>query len=181
MLGDLTMRPFRSALAALALTLAAMPAWASPAEVERALPGAQRTGQASYHMLGIHLFNAEAFAAGGDFSWQRPFALTLTYERSARQTTLINRSISEMRQRSGGSAASLAPLRAQLERCFPDIARGDRVTGVSTGANTARFYYNGAERCEVNWPGFRRTFFGIWLDGRDGRAAELSAQLRGDA
>jgi hypothetical protein len=174
------MRPLRAALTAVALSLAALPAWASPTEVERALPGAQKTGEASYHMLGMRLFDAEAYAVGG-FSWQRPFALTLTYERAARQSTLLNRSISEMTQRGGGSAQALAPLRAQLARCFPNIARGDRVTGVSTGPNTARFYYNGAQRCEVNWPGFRRTFFGIWLDGRDGRAAELSAQLRGDA
>ena len=99
------MRAFRSALAALALTLAAMPAWASPAEVERALPGAAKTGEASYHMLGIHLFDAEAYAAGGDFSWDRPFALTLNYQRGARQSTLINRSISEMTQRGAGNGA----------------------------------------------------------------------------
>lgn len=176
----MTMRSLRSALAALALTLAALPAWASPREVESALPGAQKVGEASYHMLGIRLFDAEAFAVGG-FSWQRPFALTLTYEHAARQSTLLNRSISEMSQRGGGNARTLAPLRAQLARCFPNIARGDRVTGVSTGVDTARFYHNGAQRCDVTWPGFRRMFFGIWLDGRDGRAAELSAQLRGDA
>lgn len=177
----MSMRPIRFALAALAVALAATPALATPAEVTSALPGAQRTGGASYHLLGIRLFNAETYAAGGDFSWERPFALTLTYERGARQSTLLNRSITEMTQRGAGSAQRLAPLRTQLERCFPNIARGDRVTGVSTGANTARFYYNGAQRCDVNWPGFRRHFFGIWLDGRDGPAARLSAQLRGDA
>jgi len=175
------MRPIRTTLAALAIAFAALPAWASPAEVQRALPGAQLTGEASYHMLGIHLFNAEAYAAGGDFSWERPFALTLTYERAARQSTLLNRSISEMTQRGAGNAQALAPLRAQLARCFPDITRGDRVTGVSTGADTATFYYNGAERCDVRWPNFRRHFFGIWLAGRDGTAARLSAQLRGEA
>ena len=175
------MRPIRSALVALAFSLAALPAWASPAEVERALPGAQKTGEASYHMLGIHLFDAEAYAAGGDFSWNQPFALTLNYQRGTRQSTLLNRSISEMTQRGAGNAQSLAPLRAQLARCFPDIARGDRVTGVSTGANTATFYYNGAQRCDVQWPGFRRAFFGIWLDGRDGPARTMSARLRGEA
>jgi hypothetical protein len=175
------MRPIRAALAAFALALTALPAWASPTEVERALPGAQKVGEASYHMLGIHLFDAEAYVVGGDFSWERPFALTLTYERSARQSTLLNRSMSEMSQRGAGDVRTLAPLRAQLARCFPDISRGDRVTGVSSGANTARFYYNGAQRCDVNWPGFRRHFFGIWLDGRDGLAATLSARLRGDA
>jgi hypothetical protein len=175
------MRPLRAALAVVALSLTALPAWAaSPTEVERALPGAQKVGQANYQMLGVRIFAAELYTNGG-FSWERPFALTLTYDRSARQTILLNRSISEMSQRGAGNARTLAPLRAQLARCFPNVARGDRITGVSTGPNSARIYHNGAQRCEVNWPGFRRHFFGIWLDGRDGRAAELSAQLRGDA
>jgi hypothetical protein len=174
------MRALRTMLAAVAVSLAALPAWASPAEVERALPGATKVGEASYHLLAIHLFNAELYTANGAFSWEQPFALTLTYERSARQSTLLNRSISEMSQRGAGNARTLAPLRAQLAQCLPNIARGDRVTGVSTGPNTARFYYNGAQRCEIEWPNFRRHFFGIWLAGRDGRAAELSAQLRGE-
>lgn len=174
------MRLLRAVLAASALSLSALPAWASPSEVERALPGAQRVGQASYQMLGIRIFNAETFAVG-DFSWDRPFALTLTYDRAVRQMTLLNRSISEMSERGAGGARALAPLRAHLQQCIPNIARGDRVTGVSTGPDTARIYHNGTQRCEVRWPGFRRHFFGIWLDGHDGRTAELSAQLRGDA
>lgn len=172
----------RRLLAALAVfTVAAAPASARPAEVGRTLPGAQMVGDASYEVLSVRLFNAELWAEGGSFSWERPFALSLTYERSARAATLLNRSIREMSQRGAGNARTLAPLRAQLARCLPDVARGDRITGVSTGANTARFYHNGAERCEVRWPGFRRYFFGIWLAGRDGPAARLSAQLRGEA
>jgi hypothetical protein len=175
------MRPLRAALAVVALLIAPLAAWAvSPTEIERALPGAEKIGEARYSMLGVNIFNAALYADGG-FSWERPFALTLTYDRSARQSTLLNRSISEMSQRGAGNARALAPLRAQLAQCFPNVARGDRITGVSTGPNTARIYHNGAQRCEVNWPGFRRHFFGIWLDGRDGRAAELSARLRGDA
>jgi hypothetical protein len=85
-----------------------------------------------------------------------------------------------MSQRGAGSAEQLAPLRTQLARCFPDVARGDRITGVSTSANTARFYVNGAQSCQVEWPNFRRQFFGIWLDARGGQAA-MSARLRGEA
>ena len=85
-----------------------------------------------------------------------------------------------MSGRGAGSVQSLTPLRAELARCFTDVARGDRFTGVSTGPDTARFYYNGAHRCDVRWPGFRRHFFGIWLAGRDGPAAEISARLRGE-
>ena len=176
------MRPIRTALAALAIACAAIaPAVAAPGEVARAIPNAQQVGEARYQLLGVTLFEAELFNSSGAFAWTSPFALSLTYERSARASTLINRSISEMRSRGAGSAERLAPLRAQFEQCFPNIARGDRVTGVSTGPNTARFYHNGAHRCDIEWPNFRRHFFGIWLDGRDGAAARVSAQLRGEA
>ena len=164
----------------LALALFASPASARPPEVSQALPGSERVGQAQYRALSVMLFSAETWAAGGDFSWDEPFALTLTYHRNARASTLINRSIREMSGRGAGSADTLAPLRAQFARCFPNVSRNDRITGVSTGPDSARFYFNGAHRCDVRWPGFRRTFFGIWLAGRDGPAAEISARLRGE-
>lgn len=173
------MRRFLTALAALSL-LSAGPAVASPSEVTRALPDAEKVGEAAYSVLSVRLFNAELYANGGTFSWERPFALSLTYDRSARAETLINRSIREMSSRGAGNAQALAPLRAQLERCFTSVSQGDRFTGVSTGQETAVFYLNGAQRCEVRWPNFRRHFFGIWLAGRDGAAARISAQLRGE-
>jgi hypothetical protein len=168
------------AAAFLAVAALTAPAFARPPEVTEALAGAERVGQAQYRVLSVPLFSAETWAPGGDFSWNEPFALTLTYNRNARAATLINRSIREMSQRGAGSAASLAPLRAELTRCFPNVAQGDRITGVSTSPDTARFFYNGARRCDIRWPNFRRTFFGIWLAGRDGPAAEISAQLRGE-
>ncbi|MBL8545508.1 MAG: chalcone isomerase family protein [Hyphomonadaceae bacterium] len=174
------MRRTFAAIAALAL-LAATPASASPSEVNRVLPNAERVGEASYSVLSVRLFNAELFANGGAFSWDQPFALSITYDRQAQASTLINRSIREMSSRGAGNARTLAPLRTQLERCFTTVAQGDRFTGVSTSAETAVFYLNGAQRCEVRWPNFRRHFFGIWLAGRDGAAARLSAQLRGES
>lgn len=175
------MRILRAAFAAFALALAtASPAAANPAEVGADIPNARTVGQAPYRFFGITLFQAELFAPNGDFSWRRPFALTLTYERSARRATIVNRSIAEMSRRGAGSAEQLSPLRAQLERCFPDVQRGDRVTGVSTSPDAARFYVNGVRRCTVEWPNFRRHFFGIWLDARGGQAA-MSARLRGEA
>lgn len=137
-------------------------------------------GEAAYSVPSVRLFNAELYADGGTFSWERPFAISLTYDRSARASTLINRSIREMSSRGGGNAQALAPLRTQLERCFTNVSQGDRFTGVSTGPETAVFYHNGAQRCEVRWPNFRRHFFGIWLAGRGSAAARLSAQLRGE-
>lgn len=166
-------------LLAAALFSIALPAHARHPELAQTIPSAQQVGAARYSVLAIPVFQAELWTTNGVFSWERPFALTLTYERAIRANALVNRTISEMRQRGAGSEASLQPLRAPLTACFADVQNGDRITGVSTGPNTARFYLNGAQRCEIEWPGFRRHFFGIWLDARGGQAA-LSAQLRGE-
>jgi hypothetical protein len=172
---------FRRILAAALalLTLATAPAFALPAEVARALPGAQPVGAARYQFVGLTLFEAQLWSQSGDFSWQDSFALTLTYRRSFSAEAIAGRALDEMRQRSGEPAAAIEPLRAPLQACFADVSPGDRITGVSTGANSARFYYNGVRRCEIEWPGLRRNFFGIWLDGRNQRA--FSAQLRGES
>lgn len=173
------MRPLRPLFAALALFALATPAFARHPEVSQAIPSAQQVGAGRYSVLSIPVFQAELWTSNGAFSWERPFALSLIYERSIRANALVNRTISEMRQRGAGSEASLQPLRAPLTACFADVQTGDRITGVSTGPNTARFFLNGTQRCEIEWPGFRRHFFGIWLDARGGQAA-LSAQLRGE-
>lgn len=53
-------------------------------------------------------------------------------------------------------------LAAMLD-AFPDVAAGDRITGVLRPGEAARFYFNGTLRAEVRDGEFARRFFGIWL------------------
>lgn len=164
---------------ALALFLVPLAAEARPSEVARALPGAERVGAARYEVLTLHVFDAELWSQRSTFAWGTPFALTLTYRRNFSARSLIGRSATEMRRR-GVSAQNVEAITSRLQSCFADVAPGDRITGVSTGDDSARFYFNGIQRCQVSWPGFDQAFFGIWLDAR-GSQAEESARLRGQA
>lgn len=172
------MTVLRGALLAAVLAICAGAAEARPAEVERSLPGAQLVGEARYRILTLSVFDASLWTTNGAFSWNEPFALTLTYHRSFSARAIANRTLAEMSSRGAGDARALAPLRDRLEACFADVTPGDRITGVSTGPNSARFYFNGERRCEIEWPLFQRRFFGIWLDA-SGDARRFSVQLRG--
>jgi hypothetical protein len=173
------MRGVRAALAAFALLLAA-PAYADPPEVTQALPEAQRVGETHYRALTFALASAELYAPHASFSWDQPFAVALTYEHTPHRGMLISSVIREMSKRGAGPVRQLAAMRAQLDACVPEIRSGDRVTGVSTGRDTAWLFHNGAPLCTLEWPNLRHYFFGIVLDGQDGPAAVLSAQLRGE-
>ena len=171
-------RAFVFALAV--LMVGAAPASARPAEVTQHLPGAVAVGAARYSVLSLALFDAALWAETRAFSWDRPFALSLTYQRAFSADALTRRTMQEMARRTSADAAALTALRGNLGACFADVAAGDRITGVSLGANRARFYLNGVRRCDLEWPGFQRAFFGIWLEG-EGGARGFSARLRGQA
>jgi hypothetical protein len=172
------MKALKSALLAAVLAMSAGASEARPPEVDRSFPGAQLVGEARYRILAWHVFDASLWTTSGAFSWSEPFALTLTYRRSFSARAIAERTIAEMSSRGAGETRALAPLRDRLEACFANVTPGDRITGVSTGPNSARFYFNGERRCEIEWPHFQRRFFGIWLDAR-GEARRLSVQLRG--
>ncbi len=173
------MRNCLGAIAAIVMTFSLSFAEARPAEVARMLPNAEHVGEARYRLLAWTLFDAELWAEDGEFSWERPFALTLTYRRSFSARALANQTLKEMSRNGAGDASALAPLGERLRACFADVAPGDRITGFSSEPNTAGFFVNGVQRCVLEWPGIRRDLFGIWLDAR-GNAGRLSAQLRGE-
>jgi hypothetical protein len=161
----------RSAIAMLMLVAFAGAAQARPPEVARNLPGAEQVGAARYQVLGFSVFDATLWAGGGDFSWEQPFAIEIVYRRNVSARMLANRSIQEM-------GAEFEPLRARLTECFADVSVGDRIVGVSTGADSAVFYHNGVRQCELEAPGLRRPFFGIWLN-RQGNERAFSRRLLG--
>lgn len=145
-------------------------------EVVAELGEPRKLGDARYQVLAWSIFDAELWATQPSFSWDQPFALSLTYQRDVRESSIVTRSVNGMADRV--RIASPERLTALLQTCFTDVRAGDRFTGVSLDEDRARFYLNGRQTCEMSWPGFRRAFFGIWLDGR-GDDPAFSARLTG--
>jgi hypothetical protein len=57
-----------------------------------------------------------------------------------------------------------------MAQLFPDVRRGDRLTGVSLDGGSVRFFHNGAPIGDIADPGFAHAFFAIWLDPKSTRA-----------
>ena len=123
----------------------------------------QTVGSASYRFGPFKIYDAELKTPDGEFSWQAPFSLALTYSRSFSAEKLANASLSEMSRISGQHRSKFNPLYDRLHDCFANVRKGDVIEAVSLNEDEARFSYNGEVRCELDWPGFRSAFFGIWL------------------
>ena len=155
--------------AGLCLPLALLRAEALPPELRTSLPAADLAGQATLRFWGLEIYQATLWVAPGfaDAAYaQSPFALELRYQRDFKGADIAQRSLAEMQAQAPLSEAQAAAWGQRLRELFPDVQRGDRLTGEHQPAVGARFWHNGRWLGELRDPVFAERFFGIWLSPR---------------
>ncbi|AOF85400.1 hypothetical protein BSY239_4201 [Hydrogenophaga sp. RAC07] len=160
----------RAALSfALALgCLASVPAGAQAPEptLSAALQDKTTVGKARLRYWGFDVYDASLWALPGfdigRFENQR-FGLELAYLRDFKGADIAERSIDEMKGLATIEPAQATRWTQAMSKLFPDVKRGDRITGVHVPGSGARFYLNGRLLGEVADDAFSRLFFGIWL------------------
>jgi Chalcone isomerase-like len=133
---------------------------------ESTLPGAVPTDPARLTVWGFEVYDAKLWARPGFAPAQyarQPFALELHYLRDLKGEAIARRSLEEMkRQGAINELQSKAWLKA-MQSLFPDVQKGDRITGVHKPEQGAEFWVNDRWVGQVNDPQFAQLFFGIWL------------------
>ena len=174
------------ALATLPLAAQAEPAAPLPPELRSELPQARLLGDSRLRYFGLPIYDIRLWGHDPALLAEpasAKLALELQYARALSGQRIAERSLQEMQALETVDAAQAARWLAQMQRLFPDVEKGDRVTGVQYPGQSARFFVNGAPRGEVRDADFTRLFFGIWLSPRTSqpqlRAALLGLKVAG--
>jgi hypothetical protein len=152
--------------------------------VSAALQDKQLQGNARLRVWGFEVYDATLWAGNG-FDAQRyeqhRFALELNYLRSFKGRDIAERSIDEMRGIAAITPEQATRWLAAMSTLFPDVQRGDRITGVHVPGSGARFYLNGRLRGELADENFSRLFFGIWLSPKTSQPAMRATLIQAAA
>jgi Chalcone isomerase-like len=154
---------------------------AAPAEVAAELPAAKLLGSGRLTYFGLHIYDARLWVADGfsaDNFAMIPLALELEYARSLVGKLIAERSLDEMKRIGGFSEEQGQRWLAAMTQTFPDVNKGDRLTGVHRPGESANFFLNAKGRGEVRDADFARRFFGIWLSAQTSEP-KLRASLLG--
>jgi len=150
------------------LGLACLP-WRAQAQAVAELPGARLLGQGRLTYFGLNVYGAKLWVTdvfkADDFS-AHPVALELEYARSLVGQLIAERSLDEMKKVGSVPQDKAAAWLASMVQIFPDVNKGDRITGVYHPVDGMRFFLNGKPRGEVRDGAFARLFIGIWLSPR---------------
>jgi hypothetical protein len=138
----------------------------TPPEVQAQLPQARAAGSTRMRFFGLSVYDARLWVAPGFEAAQyaaHPLALELRYLRALKGSAIAERSLQEMRRSGPLDAATEQRWLQAMVAAFPDVAEGDRLTGLHTPGAATRFFYNGSLRATVADAAFGPLFFGIWL------------------
>ncbi len=152
---------------------------ALPAEVRAIVPDARLQGSGELRFLGLSIYDGHFWSAERGYSLARAFALDLHYHRDLTGAQIVQRSVDEIVQLGYGSTAERARWARLMKQFFPDVRRGDRLTGVNVPGQGARFYFNGDPIGEIAELAFAQAFFGIWLDPSTSRP-DFRRQIMGE-
>jgi Chalcone isomerase-like len=185
-------RDWLKAAFAVGLSMATPWSWATsttnakkpPAEVLAAFPDAHYRGSGKLTFLGLHVYDARLWVQNSfnpESYEQQALALELEYARKLKGELIAERSLVEMRKHSDVSPQQAEWWMAEMKKIFPDVAAGDRITGLQFPGESTHLYLNGKLRGEVRDAEFTRAFFSIWLSPRTSepklRLALLKPQL----
>jgi len=135
-----------------------------PSQVMALAPNLKVQGGGELTFFGISIYAGYYWSPTRGWTQDGPFALDLHYRRAFEGAKIAERSVSEIARLGYGTAEQRSRWGEEMRRFFPDVRRGDRLTGVNLPGGVVRYFHNGKSIGEIADPGFARAFFGIWLD-----------------
>ena len=163
------------------LLLPALAAPAVPEPIDTEVPRARLAGSGAFRYFGLHIYDAQFWVGANGYRAATPkaerFALDLRYARSLNGKKIASASTDEIKKLGLGTPEQRADWQARMERIFPDVQEGTRITGIYLPDEGARFYRDGKLLGEVADPVFGYAFFAIWLDPKTTGGALREALL----
>ena len=137
-------------------------------------------GQAKFTYWGIDVYQASLWSSESGLTpeqWEtKPLALDLLYLRDFKGADIAKRSIDEIQAQSPLPKTKAQAWLKSLEVIFPNVSKGQTLTGVYLPNAGMHFLFNGTYLGEIKDPELSKSFFDIWLS-KQTSAPELRKKL----
>jgi len=131
-------------------------------------------GTARLTVFGFDVYTARLWSAPGlrRANWdEHAFALELAYLRDFEGASIAQRSLKEMQRVGDFTEGQGRQWLARMTALFPDVRKGDRITGIHQPGAGVSFLLNDRPLGEIRDAQFARAFMGIWLSPKTSEPA----------
>jgi Chalcone isomerase-like len=146
--------------------------------IKEQIPNAKLVASGRLTVFLFDVYDASFYTENGKPQATPPFALQLSYLRNIKGVKIADQSAEEMRNQERVDEVTLADWHSQMRQIFPDVKKGDSITGIYKETEDCVFYKNNTYIGQVNNTQFCDVFFDIWF-GEKTSAPALRNKLIG--
>lgn len=149
-----------------------------PPELQERFMSSTPYGSAELKWMWKHVYTSHLWLDEAEWSYDAPFALSIDYNMKISRKQLVDKSVEEVERIHGLDEEALSTLETELNRLFPSVKKGDRITAAYVPETHVVFYYNGDEKGRLTDNRLLIPFMDIWMSEQTERP-ELRRQMLG--
>jgi hypothetical protein len=146
--------------------------------IEAEIPNAQMVATGRLTVFLFDVYDASLYTVNGKRQVVPPYALKLAYLRDIKGEKIADQSTEEIRNQKQVDEVTLADWHSQMRNIFPNVKKGDHITGIYKSPSECAFYKNDSPIGQINNKQFCTAFFNIWF-GENTSQPALRNQLIG--
>ncbi len=131
--------------------------------IQTQIPDAEIVASGRLTVFLFDVYDASFYTVGGKRQVIPPYALKLVYLRDIKGEKIADQSAEEIRNQNLVDEVTLADWHSQMRNIFPDVKKGDNITGVYKKPTECSFYKNDSFIGQMNNKQFCDAFFDIWF------------------
>ena len=141
--------------------------------IKKHVPNYQLVGSGVLSKFFWDIYKSELYAPEGKFSWDKPFALKITYFVDIDKEDIVEKTISEIKNQGFTDRSKLKKWSDEMLKAIPDVYDGTELTGIYTKNKNTIFFSNEKEEVKITDKGFGKKFFSIWLDKKSSEKSQI--------
>ena len=126
----------------------------------------KEVGSIKFEYIFWDVYFARLTAPSWQYDQAQPYVLSLTYLRDFEGKSIVERAIKEMKSQGFKDKSTLDLWLETMLEIFPDVKKGQTITGIATEAGEAIFYLDESLIGKVENSEFTQKFFDIWLSDK---------------
>ena len=153
----------------------------APPEITPYIKTTAPYGNATVSYTLFTVYDATLWTDSQPLSFDKPFALRLTYRHAFPVSGLVKKTLNEMARIDDVPEVRLKEYGAQLAKLWPSVHAGDVITAINIPGKKTLFYYNGKMTGSIDDPAFNKPFFDVWLSPKTSEPEARERLLGGSA
>ena len=134
--------------------------------IKQNIPQAKMVGSHCFRVFGLRIYHIELWSNDGNFDYNQPLALSITYHKNFSASQLAKKTATEMQKVNQLNVEKIQKYQAYIDTLFVDVKKNQNKTAIFMPNGVLKIFLEQQKIAEINDLQFAKDFLNIWLSAK---------------